>query len=126
MSALSDYLENQYLLWALTAQPVTRPTQWYVALFSSPTDDGSGGTELSTGGYARAAVTFNVTGSQALNSAELTFPSSADWPQITHVAVYDAVTGGNRLYHGPLAAPRDPAINDTIRFAAGQLILGLD
>jgi hypothetical protein len=126
MSALSDYLENQMLLWSLTPNAVTRPTTWYVALFTSPTDDGSGGTELSTGGYARAQATFTVTGSQALNDSELAFPSSDDWSQITHVAVYDAPTGGNRLYHGPLAKPRDPSNGDTIRFAAGQLILGLD
>jgi hypothetical protein len=126
VSALSDYLENQMMQWALTPNAVTRPTQWFVALFTSPTDDGSGGTELSGGGYARVQATWNVTNNQGVNTAELAFPSSVDWPQITHVAVYDAATGGNRHWHGPLAAPRDPSNGDTIRFAAGQLVLQLD
>ena len=112
--------------WALTAQAVTRPTAWYVALFSAAPGDSGGGTELNTGGYARAQASWNVVNNQGSNTAELAFPSSADWPQITHVGVFDAPTGGNLMWHGALGAPRDPSSGDTIRFAAGQLVLELD
>lgn len=126
MSAISDYLENQWMLWAFTANAVTRPTDWYVALFSAAPGDSGGGTEISGGSYARQQVTWNVVNHQAMNTAEINFVSSEDWPVITHVAVMTAPTGGQVLFHGALAAARDPALGDTIRFAAGQLILQLD
>jgi hypothetical protein len=125
MSALSDFSENLLLKWLLTTNSATRPTTWYVALFTTATTDAGGGTELSTGGYARQAVTFTVTGDTATNSATIDFVSSGDWANITNVAVYDASTAGNMLFHGALTAARDPAAGDTIRFAAGALSLTL-
>ena len=126
MSALSDYLENQMMQWALTANAVTRPTAWYVALYSAAPGESGGGTEISGGGYARVAATWNVVNNQGMNTAELAFPSSIDWPAITHVGILDAPTGGNLHWYGALTAPRDPSSGDTIRFAAGQLVLELD
>lgn len=123
MSALTDYSENLVAKWLLTNAAATRPTAWYIGLFTSATDDTGGGTELSTGGYARQAVTFSVTGDTASNTAQIDFVSSGDWANITHVAVFDASTAGNMLFHGALTAARDPASGDTIRFAAGALTL---
>jgi hypothetical protein len=125
MSALSDYSENLVAKWLLTNSAATRPTAWYIALFTSATTDAGGGTELSTGGYARQAVTFSVTGDTASNTATIDFVSSGDWANITNVAVFDASTAGNMLFHGALTSARDPASGDTIRFAAGALTLTL-
>lgn len=119
-------MENQMLQWALTANAVSRPAQWFVALFSVTPGETGGGTELTQAGYARQAVSWVVTGSQGSNNADLVFNSAADWPPITSVGVFDALTNGNLMWYGPLAAVRDPASGDTIRFAAGQLILELD
>jgi len=125
MSALSDYTENLLLKWLVTTNAATRPTTWYVGLFTSATTDAGGGTELSTGGYARQAVTFSVTGDTASNTAIIDFVSSGDWANITNIAVFDASTAGNMLFHGALTAARDPASGDTIRIAAGALTLTL-
>lgn len=125
MSALTDFSENLLLNWLLTANAATRPTTWYIGLFTSATGDAGTGTELSTGGYARQAVTFSVTGDTASNTAQIDFVSSGDWANITHVAVFDASTGGNMLFHGALTTPRDPASGDTVRFAASALTLTL-
>ena len=125
MSALSDYSENLLLKWLLTNSAATRPTTWYIALSTAATTDAGSVTEPSTGGYARQAVTFSVTSDTASNTAQIDFVSSADWAAITHVAVFDASTAGNMLFHGPLTTSRDPASGDTIRFAAGALTLTL-
>lgn len=122
---LSDYAENLLLKWMLTANSATRPTTWFIALSTAATTDAGSVTEPSTGGYARQAVTFTVTGDTATNSGIVDFVSSADWANITHVAVFDAVSAGNMLFHGALTTARDPASGDTIRFAAGALTLTL-
>lgn len=126
MAALSDYSETLVLNYLLTGSAVTRPTSWYVALFTTATTDAGGGTELTGGGYARQAATFTVTGDTATNSAIIDFVSSGDWGNITNVAIYDSLTGGNMLFHGALTTPRDPASGDTIRFAASSLSLTID
>lgn len=127
MTALSDYAENLVATWLLTNGAATRPTAWYIALFTAAPTDAGGGTELSTGGYTRQAVTFSVTGDTASNTAQIDFVNNgaADWANITDVAVFDASTAGNMLFHGALTTPRDPALGDTIRFAAGALTLTL-
>lgn len=126
MTAISNYLETEILKWACTTGSATRPTSWYVALYTAAPSDTGGGTELSTGGYARQAVTFTVSGSQASNNATIDFVSSADWAQITHVGIHDASTAGNLLFWGALTTARDPASGDTVRFASGALVINLD
>jgi hypothetical protein len=126
MAAISDYFETEILEWAMTTNAVTRPTAWHVALFTAAPSDSGGGTEISTGGYARQSATFTVTGNQADNDAVIDFVSSGDWGNITHVGIFDASTGGNLLWHGALSTARDPASGDTVRFAAGALVVSLD
>ena len=126
MTALSNDLETKLLTWAMTANAVTRPTSWHVALFTAAPSDTGGGTELSTGGYARQSATWTVTNNQAANTSALDFVSSGDWGNITHVGIFDAATNGNLLWWGALTTPRDPASGDTIRFAAGALVVSLD
>lgn len=122
---LSNYSETLLLTWLLTNSAATRPTAWYVALSTAATTDAGGITEPATGGYARQAVTFTVTGDTASNTANIDFVSSADWANITNIAVFDASTGGNMLAHGALTAARDPASGDTIRVSAGALTIQL-
>lgn len=128
MAALSDYSENLLLQWLMTTAVVTRPTAWHVALFSVAPSDAGGGTELSGGGYARQPAAFTVSGNVASNSAVIEFVNNGalDWPNIVAVGIFDAATLGNLLFHGLLASARDPALNDTIRFAAGTLTATLN
>lgn len=107
MSAASDYMENASLKWALTANAVTRPTAWYAALFTTATTDAGGGTEVSGGSYARQSASFTVTNDVASTNANVLFPTAtADWGTVTHVAVYDALSGGNMLFHGAASSSK--------------------
>ena len=59
-------------------------------------------TEPSGGSYARQATTFTVSGTSptmAVNTAAVVWPiATASWGTITHVCLYDALSGGNLLF----------------------------
>ena len=126
MSAASNYTETLALTFLLTSSAATRPTAWYVALFTtSPTDAGSG-TEVSGTYYARQSVAFTVSGDTASNSATITFPAAgSNWGTISHVGVYDAVTTGNLLFHGSVTTSKSIDTGDTFQISAGNLDITL-
>ena len=74
--SFSDYLETEILDFAFTTGTATRPTAWYIALYTSAPGEGGGGTEVSTGSYVRKAVTFSVTGNTATNTGAVEFPTA--------------------------------------------------
>lgn len=127
MSQLSDYAENLLLTYLMTATAVTRPTSWFLALYTSATNDSTGGTEVSGNGYARQAIVFGAAaspGGTIANTALLTFTAAGgDWGTITHARIMDAVTGGNALWHGPLAAQRLVLNGDYLDFPIGTINL---
>jgi len=128
MTALSSWLEGRMLDHVLRNSAFASPTTVYVALFlDDPTDAGTG-TEVSGGSYARQAVAFSavVSGSTS-NSALVTFPTAtADWGLITHAAIYNAVSGGNMLFHAPLYDTEQVLNGGTFSIPVGQLIVTLD
>jgi hypothetical protein len=128
MTKLADWAENAALDWLMGGASPTRPTTRYLALFTSATDDASGGTEMSGGGYARQAVTSGAaSGGTCSNTNSITFTiTGVDPAAFTHAAIYDAVSGGNRLWHGPLTASKDLGDGDSIVFAVGELDFTLD
>lgn len=127
MSDLSDYLETALLNAVLRNTTYTSPATVYLALFTSPTTDAGGGTEVSGGSYARQSVAFSApadsSGSmQCSNSADVTFPiATANWGTVTHAALCDASSGGHYLWHGALSVSRTVNTNDQIKFEAGDL-----
>lgn len=126
MSAASDYTENLALKWLLTTQSATRPTAWFVGLFTSnPTDAGSG-TEVSGGSYARQSVAFSVTNDTATNSATVTFPAAtASWGSIGWIGIYDNSTGGNLLFHGAVTTAKQIDSGDTFQISSSNLSITL-
>ena len=64
MSFTND-LETRVLEWALTNGTPTRPTAWYVGLFTAAPGEAGGGTEVAGNAYVREAVTFTVSGNTA-------------------------------------------------------------
>lgn len=128
MGAFTDYLENKLLDHSLGTNTFTKPTAVYLGLFTAAPGEGGGGTEVSGGGYARQAVTFAAaSGGTTSNSADITFPTAtANWGTITHVALFDASTGGNMLYYGALTS--SVVINSGQQFVilAGDLDITLD
>lgn len=125
--SLSDTFETTTLKWLLTADSVTRPTAWYVALFTAAPSDAGGGTEVSGGSYARKAVAFTVSGNLATNSAAVEFAvATADWGTITDIAVFDAVSGGNMIAYATLTAAKTISSGDVLRVPANDLDITMD
>ena len=127
MAALSDYAEKLLLDWMMTSGSATRPTAWYVALYTAAPSDSGGGTEVSTGGYARQSVAFSAAsspGGTTSNSGEVSFTASgADYGTVTPMGIFDAASSGNLLWHGALTASKTVADGDTLTFAVGNIDL---
>jgi len=128
MAEFSDYLENKIIDHMLRNQAYTPPATVYLALFTTATSDAGGGTEVSGGAYARQAVSLSAaSGGASENSADITFPTAtADWGTVTHVALMDALSGGNMLMHTPLDASKTVNNGDTFKISAGDLDVNVD
>ena len=126
--SLTNAFETSTLQYLFTTDSVTRPTAWYLGLFTSdPTETGSAGTEVSGGGYVRKAVTFTVSGNLATNSAAIEWDAAtASFGTVTHIAVMDASTGGNMIASNSLTTAKAVATDDIIRVPAGDLDITLD
>jgi len=140
MSQMSDYLENKMVDLVFRGQAYTAPVV-YVALYTAAPSDAGGGTEVSGNGYARVKAAAGA--SQALtdwkstqndnlassgntgnttNTNAINFPTpTATWGTVTHFALYDAATGGNELFWGPLTIAKTINQSDTVTFPAGTL-----
>lgn len=125
MAEFSDYAECKIL-------NLMREVAWtafpaYVALFITATADDGTGTEVTGGAYARQpAGLLEATGASGTtsNTADITFPTAtADWGIVTHLAVMDAVTGGNMIMHSILDASKTVNNGDTFKINAGDLDL---
>jgi len=126
--SLTNTFETTTLTWLFTANSATRPTSWYIGLFTSdPTDTGAAGTEVSGGSYARTSASFTISGNEATNSASIEFPeATGSWGTITHIGVMDASTGGNMIVHSALSTSKTIASGDVFRINAGDLDITLD
>ena len=127
--SFSNSTETLVLNWLLTAGSATRPTAWYLALFTSNPDEDGSGTEVSTSGtaYARQTAAFTVSGNTASNSAAIEFPTAtASYGTVSHVGVYDASTGGNLIAYAALSTAKAIDTGDVLRVPAGDLDITLD
>jgi len=125
--SFSNTYETIVLKWTFTTDSVTRPTAWYIGLFTTDPGEASGGTEISGGAYVRKAATFSVTGDTATNTAAIEFDvATASWGTITHIAVFDASTGGNQIAYAALTASKTIDTGDVLRIPAGDLDITLD
>jgi hypothetical protein len=133
MSALSNSAEKLLLDFMMTTGTATRPTAWYVALYTSPPDDAStgstGGTEVSGNGYSRQAVTFAAAstpgGTTTSTNAQSFTASGGDFGTVGWMAIIDASSGGNMLWHGALTTARTVNDGDTLTFSTGNIDLTL-
>ena len=125
--SLSNTFETDVLEWLFTDTSVTRPTAWYIGLFTTDPTDAGTGTEVSGGSYVREAATFSVTGDTATTTAAVEWPvATADWGTITHIGVYDASTAGNLIAHAALTASKTINTDDVFRIPAGDLDITID
>lgn len=129
MASMSNWLENAVLDQVLRGVAYPGSSTIYAALFLTPTTDSGGGVEVSGGGYARVQVTtFGAPSSGVIsNTSNVQFPAAtANWGLVTHFALYDASTGGNLLYHGPLTASKTVNAGDTFVLPPGNITVAQD
>jgi len=128
MSAISNYLENALINATLRNTTYTSPSVVYAGLFTSdPTDAGSG-TEVSGGSYARKAITFAApsNGVTTNSAAACEFDqATGSWGTITHFGIFDALSGGNLLYHGALTTSKTIASGDVFKFPTSSVTVTL-
>ena len=127
--SLSNTFETTVLTWLLTNSAATRPTSWYVALFTSNPAEDASGTEVSTSGtaYARQSVTFSVSGNTATNTAAIEFPTAtASYGTVTHVGVFDASSAGNLIAYAALTTSKAIDTGDVLRLPANDLDVTMD
>lgn len=126
----SNYLGNKILDHALGGPDYARPATVYVALMTAAPNVAGGGTEVAGGSYARQAVTNDaanwpaaVTRSKS-NANIINFPqATAAWGTVTHVAIYDALSGGNLLRFVALDAPITIQNGSQFSFPVGSLVI---
>ena len=130
MAGFTNYAEDLVLDWLLTNGAATRPTAWYVALYTVAPGESGGGTEVSGGSYARTAVTFTVSGTApttASNSSAVEFPTAtASWGTVVAAGIYDADTSGNLLAFANLTTSKTVDSGDVLRFNTGEIDVTLD
>ena len=127
--SFSNTYETNVLTWTFTANAVTRPTAWYIALFTSNPAEDASGTEVSGTGtaYVRQSVSFTVSGNTASNSAAVEFPTAtASYGTVSHVGVYDASSGGNLIAYAALTTSKAIDTGDVFRVPSGELDIALD
>ena len=127
--SFSNTFETRVLTWVFTTDSATRPTAWYMALFTSNPADDASGTEVSTTGtaYARQSATFTISGDTASNSAAIEFPTAtASFGTVSHVGVFDASTGGNLIAYAALSTSKAIDTGDVFRIPSGDFDVTLD
>jgi hypothetical protein len=130
MAGFTNFTENLVLNWVFTSNSATRPTAWYVALYTVAPGEAGGGTECSGTGYARQAATFTVTGTApttASNSSAIEFPTAGgSWGTIVAAGIFDASSSGNLLAFADLTTSKAIDTGDVLRFNTGALTITLD
>jgi hypothetical protein len=126
MASMTNYLENKLIDYVFRGVAYTPPAIWYIGLFTAAPSETGGGTEVTGNAYARQAITKNTTAWAATNGATtttnpssgtsgttsnnsvLTFPSATpgNWGTISHVGLFDAITGGNLCFYNSLPTTR--------------------
>jgi len=118
---LSDFAENELLDALLNNGSFAGGATVYVSLHTADPGE-AGANEVAGGSYARqasggfAAAASGTTDNDAIIDFTL-MPAET----MTHAGIWDAVTAGNFLVGGALAAGKTTNAGDTFRIAAGDL-----
>ena len=125
MGSLSDYLEDKLVDHVHGNTAYSPVATVYLALSTTTVNDAGSVTEPSGNGYARKAVTFGAAASRAIsNSAQVTYDqATGDWGTQTDWAIFDALSGGNMLAYGTLAAPKAVVSGNIPSVAVGEVTI---
>ena len=130
MAGLTNFGEDLVLDFLFTTGTATRPTSWYISLYTVAPGEAGGGTEVSGGSYARRTASFSVSGTApttASNSAAVEFAeASASWGTVVAAGVMDALSGGNLIAYADLTVSKAVGTGDVLRFNTGEIDITLD
>ena len=122
MGKLSIYVINEVLDHVLKTGSFTPPTHLYIALFDG--DPSGAGTECPGTEYARVVCdTWDAAAARkTANTSQIDFAEceTADWGNITYIAIYDAISGGNLIGYDDIAS-YTVEIGDNLYIAAGDI-----
>lgn len=136
MSKFSNYTEANIIETTLRGAAFPVPATVYLALATADiTDANTTASEVTVAAwpaYARqdaAAGGAISTGWAAAadgvstNAKVLTYAANngAASVTVTHIGIYDALTGGNLLYHAPLVSPKTLLVGDVLSFGIAAL-----
>lgn len=132
MGTFTNYWENLILNTGFNKVAWTCPTV-FVGICTSDTaiSDSATPSEPTAASYGRQDTSANTwstatTGTLA-NDMTIEFTVAAQsWCTVYAFAAYDASTGGNVLFCATLTTARDITVNDSARFAVGELDVALD
>lgn len=133
---MSDYTqENLRDMMFRTDAGFTKPSELWVALFTTATSDNGTGTEVAFGSsYARVQVDpadATWSGSSAtdgitdnVNDLSWTIAVS-DWGTVSNAALFDQGSGGNMILHNALTASKTINLGDQFKINARNLVVTL-
>lgn len=136
MSA-SNYTEDNVINTTLRGAAMPVPSNIYVALFTAdPTDSNVTTNEVQTsgwpsyermdaanGGTIDSGWTAPADGvSSNAKTIEYAANNGTAAINVTHAGLYDAITGGNLLYHTALENPKNIEVGDVLAFAIGAIV----
>lgn len=100
----------------------TLPSAWYVALFTADPEV-STSNEVDAADYARISATFVAPlAGVTRNASDVTFTAAtSDWGDVSHIAIFDAVTSGNMLGSTALESVMTIETDDQVKILAGEL-----
>lgn len=121
---ISNYNENLLLNWVLTNTAVTRPSSWYIGLFSDNTgliiDQPSN--EVLSQDYMRQTVSFATASiGSTSNISAVSFFATTTWSTVSYVGIFDSHTDGNLLFWGSLNQVKYIYPEDQLQFAPNTI-----
>jgi len=129
MADMSDFLEVTLLNLSLNGTAWAGMNNPYISLHTADPTDAGTGTEVTGGSYARVASSFGVasgTSGALASNADATFPTAtANWGTVGWIGIWDAVSGGNMLYHSALDASKTIDSGDIFKIVTGNLTVTL-
>ena len=129
--SMSNWSENAMLNWAFNASTMpTRPTAWYVAPHTADPGETGATAELTSSNdanFVRKSTTFGTaTTGQAISAGAVSWTPTAGSFVVTHLSIWDALTGGNCLASGALSVARTVTNAAPLAIIAGDLVVSLD
>lgn len=128
---ISTATRDLLLSWVFTADAVTRPTAWYVALHNAdPGVDGLLAEQVvaNDAAYVRQALTMGTPVSgQSLSTVAVNYTpdaAAADFT-VSYLSIWDASTAGNCLFIGPMQVARTINNANPLSIAIGDLVTAL-